>query len=638
MKQPTTSSRWCAAVLAMALGTSAIATARQDRPEVKVSALSFVGNKAFADPVLRSVMRTRKASRWPWSNWVPFDQRILDADLTRLRAFHVDQGFPDVRVRLDEVTLSENGRSIALRVAINEGAPLLMSAVTVEGLDGVAESITGPAQDLPIKAGGRRDSASLIRSRDRVLGLLREHGYPYARVTIEERAPSSGAVGIAIVAIPGPETRFGALTVNGLKRAKQVIVSRAVTFDEGDLYQESEVMKSQRRLAGIPAFEFANLTPDPAGREAQVSVLPMVATVTEAKRHRFELGVGYGTEDRVRGTFEWRDQNFFGNGSQLVANAKYSKVLRDVGFGYEHPYLLPTGGTLSVQAGARWREETLFSSRSTGGSVSVRHAFGGRKTAAAAVVTGWEATGTYRNERLKYQVRDEALGDLGSVDERISLGLDPVTGRGDGTAAGVELDLSRRSLDAPADPSKGITLAVRAVHVAPWLGGTFRFDELATEVRGYLPVRGRLRLAGRVRAGTLIAENNAAFPFSERYFLGGSSSVRGWSRFQISPTSASGVPVGGRSVLEGSAEVRFPIFGPVGGVAFVDAGRVGPEQWDFSTRDLSYAAGGGLRYLTVVGVVRVDVAFQLNPIEGLRVKGEPQKRSYRIHLSIGHAF
>ena len=638
VNQVQTSHRWCAAVLVMAIGASAVASARQERPEVKVKALSFVGNTTFPEPVLRAVMRTRKASRWPWSNWAPFDQRILDADLERLKAFHIDQGFPDVKVRLDEVKLSADGKSVTLRVAIDEGVPLTVGRAWIEGLDGLPPVITQPANDLGIVPGVRRDSAVLIRSRDRVLGVLREHGYPYARVSIEEQPVSAGVVNIRIIAVPGGEARFGEMIVNGLNRTKQVIIRRAVTFREGDLYRESAVTRSQRRLAGISAFEFANLTPEVTAREAQVPELPMVVTVTEAKRHRFEFGVGYGTEDRVRGTFEWRDQNFFGNGSQLIANAKYSKVLRDVGFGYEHPYLLPSGGTLSVQASSKWREETLFSSRSAGGSVAVRHAFGGTNTPSAVIVTGWEATGTYRNELLTYQVRDAALADLGSVDERIALGLDPVTGRGDGTMAGLELDVSRRSLDSPADPSKGTTFAFRAVHVAPWLGGTFKFSELATEVRGYLPVRGQLRVAGRVRAGTLIAKDTSRFPFSQRYFLGGSSSVRGWSRFQISPTSASGVPIGGRSVLEGSAEVRFPIWSVLGGVAFVDAGRVGSEQWDFSTREMSYAAGGGLRYLTVVGVVRVDVAFQLNPIEGLRVQGQPQKRSYRIHLSIGHAF
>ncbi len=73
-------------------------------------------------------------------------------------------------------------------------------------------------------------------------------------------------------------------------------------------------------------------------------------------------------------------------------------------------------------------------------------------------------------------------------------------------------------------------------------------------------------------------------------------------------------------------------------MAFVDFGNVWREPWNFDLGDLRYAVGPGLRYQTPIGPARFDVGYQLNPIDGLLVNGEPQKRRFRLHFSIGQAF
>ena len=91
-------------------------------------------------------------------------------------------------------------------------------------------------------------------------------------------------------------------------------------------------------------------------------------------------------------------------------------------------------------------------------------------------------------------------------------------------------------------------------------------------------------------------------------------------------------------MLEASAELRMPVWGKLGAVAFIDAGNVWSDVWQFELGDLRYAVGPGLRYLTPIGPVRFDVGYQLNPIDGLLVDGEPEKRRWRMHFSIGQAF
>ena len=92
------------------------------------------------------------------------------------------------------------------------------------------------------------------------------------------------------------------------------------------------------------------------------------------------------------------------------------------------------------------------------------------------------------------------------------------------------------------------------------------------------------------------------------------------------------------SMLEGSSELRVPIKGKFGAAAFFDFGNVWAQDWAFDVGDLRYAVGPGLRYQTPIGPVRIDLGYQLNPVDNLLVNGEPQKRPWRVHFSVGQAF
>jgi outer membrane translocation and assembly module TamA len=127
-------------------------------------------------------------------------------------------------------------------------------------------------------------------------------------------------------------------------------------------------------------------------------------------------------------------------------------------------------------------------------------------------------------------------------------------------------------------------------------------------------------------------------PFFKRYFLGGSTSLRGWGRYEVAPLTDSGLPLGGLSLFEGSSEARYRLTSKLSAVAFVDFGGVGLEPWKPTPDGLRVDVGPGLRYQTPVGPVRVDFGYQLTPIDGLVVNGEEEQRHWRVHISIGQAF
>ena len=222
----------------------------------------------------------------------------------------------------------------------------------------------------------------------------------------------------------------------------------------------------------------------------------------------------------------------------------------------------------------------------------------------------------------------------------IALGLDPETGEGHGLLSSLSFDVSRGTASGQLNARSGYSVTAHVEKAGDFLGGAFNYWDTVLEGRAYLALQRRALVAVRLRGGSINGSNNQStdVPFFKRYFLGGASSLRGWGRFEVSPLSGGGEPVGGATELEGSAELRVPVWKDLSAVAFVDAGNVWADPWSFKLGDIRYDVGPGIRYNTPVGAFRVDVGYQLNPIPGLVINGEPEKRHYRIHFSIGQAF
>jgi outer membrane translocation and assembly module TamA len=127
-------------------------------------------------------------------------------------------------------------------------------------------------------------------------------------------------------------------------------------------------------------------------------------------------------------------------------------------------------------------------------------------------------------------------------------------------------------------------------------------------------------------------------PLLKRFFLGGSGEMRGWSRFEVSPLSPSGEPVGGKSLLAATSEARFPLSRRLRGAIFVEAGNVWRSDRTVHVNDLRFDAGSGLRVETPFGLIRIDAGYQLNRVPDLRIDGRPQQRAWRINIGLGEAF
>jgi len=184
---------------------------------------------------------------------------------------------------------------------------------------------------------------------------------------------------------------------------------------------------------------------------------------------------------------------------------------------------------------------------------------------------------------------------------------------------------------------------------------TFTFQKALLDVRRYTHLTNYLVFAARINTGVIFYGGEERLPSNIRFFTGGTNSVRGWNRQELGPSRVrfddSGdfetyIPVGGRSMFTFNLELRQDLnelIPKVGLAAFLDGGQIWSDLNSVDERPIQFGAGGGIRYQSPIGPVRVDIGYKLNPTdEDLNIyEGEDFGNAWSrigIHFSIGQAF
>jgi outer membrane protein assembly complex protein YaeT len=607
---------------------------------VKVSSFTFKGTKAVTPGQLKSVLATSASSKLPWGTKHYFSRAQFEADLKRIVAFYKDRGFPDARVTAFDAKLNDTQSAVDITVNISEGDPVVVERVAFDGFEPLPEQHRNALErGLPLKVGQPLDRALLQASREAALDELRDHGYPYATVKIADTDGSSNRSRVvSLTADPGPLAYFGPIEISGNAAVGDNVVRRQLTYRRGQLFRQSALQESQRKLYGPELFDFANV--EPLRTEDKPAEVPTRVTVTEGKHQKVNFGVGYGTEERARVQIDWRHVNFLGGARTAGVLARYSGLDRGVRLNFKEPYFFGPRNDIALSAQSWHSDEPAFQLDTNGGRATISRRFrrGGGPVFGSRPSTTLSLT--YANERESYKITQAALDDPTFRDELISLGLDPRTGKGSGTRSAISLDGGRNTTNNLLDARQGYVASLHLEQAGRWLAGSYDYYEVTTELRLYRSIGNRLVAAGQARLGSIDAAGDpeSKVPFFKRYFLGGATNLRGWGRYEVAPLTEKGLPIGGQSFLNFSTELRANVWRSFGAVIFLDGGNVWSNRWDFNVNDLRYDVGPGLRYQTPIGPIRADLGYQLNPIPGLIVNGKGQPRRFRFHFSIGQAF
>ncbi len=611
--------------------------ARPAAARIKVSALRITGADAIGDSRVKSVLGTRAGSWLPWGRRRYFDRVVFDADLRRIEAYYRDLGYQDAQVTAFDVQLNERQDAVRLSITVREGEPLRVDSLDLQGFDPLRPAaLRALERNLPLQPGEVIGRVDVTTTQTMATRALQDRGYPFAQVSIDQERVGPRAVRLTVRATTGAEARYGPVTVMGNVSVGEDVAKRALSFEPGNPFSLATLQLSQRHLYELGVFQLASVTL--ASEEVSDGIVPVQVTVAEAKRRQIRLSAGYGSEEHARGEAQWKNVNFLGGARTASVEGKWSSLSRGLRTQFTQPYFFSRRVQLALSSQAWFTDEPAFQLDTRGGRGTLIYELSHRNPVSG---RGGDATLSLGlvAERENYAITPEALADLTFRNQLLALGLDPRTGEGGGRLGALALDYRRSTTPNVLDARRGSVIQAHVERAGGWLPGDFDYTELSFEARHYQTI-GRVVLASRGRIGTIdgAGEDEIGVPFFKRYFLGGSNSLRGWGRFEVSSLSGSGLPIGGHSMLELSSEVRTPLFGKASLVLFADTGSVTMPAWHVAARELRYDVGPGLRYVTPVGPVRVDFAYQLNPIPGLLVDGVPESRRWRMHFSLGQAF
>ena len=641
----------------------------------EVTAVDFRGNTTYRDDQL-SVLIVTTPSTWARrflrvvGTRLCYDSTVVTEDARRLAYYYFLRGFRGTRVK-PELSRSD-AKVVQVRFEIDEGRPLLIDSLAVNGLEDVAvrERVL---RGLPLRLGDRMDRALLDAMRDSLTRRLRNTGYPTAEVFRNIDTDTSALrAKVWFEAAPGPRMRIGSIQIAvdkargtgdqvGVHPGK---VRETLGLDSGTVFSQRALEGVKRGLYLTEAFQHVDVSVDSASLEdAADSLLTVNVNLVEAELHGARASAGWGNYDCLRLQGNIATVNFLGGLRRLDVTGRLSRIGAGQPFNFVNA-LCPRSVRddffsqgLNYYLGATYTQPPLFGRR------------------AFPSLTLYSET---RSEFRTYR-KDTPFGALGSLQlgARIPLSLSyqlefgkteappayfcgvfnvcdretiDLLGNTNRRTATIGWSAVRSTANDIGDPSRGSVMRLELRHASPAVGSDnfVQFTRASVDAAWYLPLPADGRLVFRFRGGTVLADNRLEgvqrfIPPQERLYAGGPNSVRGYGSNELGPLvyrvgpgrfdivqdsgntyyrttpNASRIrpdqPTGGDNVVVLNAElrVRSPIYPELIQIAaFADAGEVWNRN-SLSSRStftqLKVTPGVGVRVFSPIGPLRVDVAY-----------------------------
>jgi outer membrane protein assembly factor BamA/autotransporter translocation and assembly factor TamB len=519
-----------------------------------------------------------------------------------------EQGFAAALVRVGAPRFE--GSTAIVPVTVNAGASLSIDAVGFEGASLQVDMLRN-AVDLTLPA--PLDPVAVEAARNRLIAFYRREGFPDVQVAVRRSNPDGTTASVIVFAIAeGARQVVADIQISGNRRTDPDIIDKALQLSAGEPLRADDLLQARRRLFDTGLFRRVDITigSAPAG---PAGTAPMVVTVTleEWPALRFRYGIEAAEErpdddptgrNLVPGlSADVTRRTLFGRAITTGASALYQRRERSGRLFLNAPTFLSLPIESSVSVGRSRRDVAADTLVSDVTSLS------------------WEQRTHFGSVQLSYAYRFDRDHTFDTrPDATIPFDVTVNVARLTGSAA-----WDTRS--DPADPARGSFVTGTLEWGPQSIGSEFRFVKETAQAYQFIPWR-QLVFASAARVGVLTPLGGQEALTFERFFVGGSRSVRGVAEESLGEHDFLDLPVGGDAMLILNQEVRFPIFKWLRGVGFVDAGNVFDKPADLSLSRLATSVGAGLRLATPFAILRADYGRVVKTGEG------------RWTFGIGHAF
>ena len=557
---------------------------------IRIRRIQFTGNTYFTDNQLRKEVQLQEYFLPIVSDSASlYRPEVLRVDLQLLEQLYQGNGFVNVQIGEPVVEINREAGAIAVTVPIaREGEQYKVGTVALTGSEVFSSE---ELRDLVRVTSGEIYSRETVR-RD-ILTLTEafaDKGYAFAdivpTVSLDQQ---TRLVNLGFTTRPGPKVYIGRIDIVGNERTQDRVIRRELRLDEGELYSGSKLRRSRQRLNNLQYFEEVNIDTRP---RAEDDLLDLEVQLRERSTGQFSAGLGFSSVEDVIFTASVVQNNLFGRGQSVSVNAYLGGISQDFSLSFREPWLYGRPIGLGASVFNRAEDFQTFDVDRTGASLSLGRAVGEFARISAA----------YRYEVL----------DISNLSANASELLQQSQGKS--TTSSVTPSIVRDSRDNVFNPSEG---SVNSFEIQlAGLGGDNRYYRAVGNSTWYFALPAEMTGFVRGRFGFGDGFGDKVLPASERFFLGGVTTIRGFEFRDIGPKDDANNPLGGTSFAQFNLEIGRSLGSVLRVVAFVDVGNAYGSDNDFDIGDLRRSAGLGIRIVTPIGPIRLDYGFKLDKKPG----------------------
>ncbi|MCL2447753.1 MAG: outer membrane protein assembly factor BamA [Polyangiaceae bacterium] len=624
---------------------------------VTVRRVTFIGNDHVPDAELRDQMQTGNGGILAFGSGGPYRQDVFERDVLMLSALYYDKGYLSVQIGTPRVMLTQDREGIDIAITIHEGPRFKIRQLRVYERDP-----ENPAKEIE-PLGGRRalqqmigahsgdyfNRAQLVKDLQAVRTLYRDAGFANVEAEPEtELDPVHSEVDIVVPIKRGPAVRIERIEVKGNTKTRDKVIRREMEIQEGQLFSESGIENSKRRITALGYFDRVDLSTQEGSAPDRLIVN---IEVTEKSTGTFQVGAGFSSIESFIATAQVQQANLFGNGQSLALQAQLSGLRQLVTLRLFEPYFLDSDWNASVELYDTLYVFPNFARRSVGGSLTFGYA----------LIQPWlrlSLTATAEWDSVDTSAQTTFFGEATPGFTTAFQSLPLANLFNSGRVFSLRPTITYDNRDNRLFPSSGVYLQVSTELASEAFGSEFNYLRHRFTGRFYYPLGGQVPgkpgsgfvLKLNTEWGLITSPDPQGVPIFQRYFLGGILDVRGFylrsvgPRLPLSPTRdpnatpiPNGATIGGNMQAYENLELEFPILDAVGirGVVFFDAGNAWNLEDQFckttpapqfdkvvqpcftfpnSLGYLRTSTGFGIRWFSPLGPLRFEWGFPLKPL------------------------
>jgi outer membrane protein insertion porin family len=517
----------------------------------------------------------------------------LDEDVDRIIQLYNDHGYVQARVESSEIQVDREKARATIRIVVVEGPQFKVGGVDVMG--NAVLPVEEIRRRIELKTGEVFSRSKLRDSVKGITDLYSAVGRASADVSPNTLQDTPGRlVNVVFEISEGPETYVERINISGNTRSEEKILRRELPMAEGDLFTSQKLARAKQKLTNLNYFDKVEAKTAPGSAKDKIIVN---IDVTEKPTGLFSIGGGYSSQDGVLGTLDLSQRNFLGKGWEVFLRLRGGQNLQTGTIGFTEPWLFDQPLAAGFDIFNTRRILPDYTVNSLGGDIRLGHPLG--------EYSRWNAIYRVSQDRITN------VNPLGSPEL--------LSQEGTHLTSLVGLSLSRDTRDSVYDPTRGNTVSLGVDFAGIGFGEKFARSVFSSTYFQPLPWLDHV-LSFRLMAGYSFGWSKDPVPLFERFYLGGSNSLRQFKSLQVSPKDNTGTRIGGNSELLGTVEYQIPLFFGIKAAVFYDVGQVWGPDLSLGTKidlsDLRHGVGAGLRWNSPFGPIRVDYGIKLDQKKG----------------------